>query len=145
MLAAFLLLFQIDFIAPLPVVNDGDLKEDFLYGDNNRAKKENALYRNASALHPYDSTFQRNASSSDQRNSNIVNLFLKHVRVARSSDGCARPGHFVYLCGNNQIVTYSCRTSSFACTKPPAGRCKKKTSVCGADGKIMVTACLCVG
>ena len=150
MLAAFLLLFQINIIAPLPVVNNGELKEDFLYGDNNATIKENELYRNASALHPYASTFDRNASSSDQRNSNIVNLFFKHIRVARQSQQSQHPHpcvvpdtHDVYACGKELIKTVSCKKSSLACNRySPAGCCRKITSVC--NGVILVEGCECV-
>ena len=143
MLAAFLLLFQINIIAPLPVVNNGELKEDFLYGDNNATIKENELYRNASALHPYASTFDRNASSSEQRNSNIVNLFFKHIRVARESNPCVVPGtRGVYVCGKELIKTVSCKTESQGCNHVhPAGLCKKRLSYCGRQSK--VTGCEC--
>ncbi len=163
MMAAILLLLQINVIASLPVANGGDQKQDFLYRDNNVTKGENALHGNTSSsgqrknvtpgtiygghnVTKEKNALHRNTSSSDQKNSTTLNVFFKHVRrPARGAHGCVKRGPSrVYLCGKDRISLVSCEKTSFACVhKGPAPICREITSVCSINGKILVTGCTC--
>ena len=90
----------------------------------------------------------RHASSNDQKNNSIQNLFFQYARAARALHGCVkRQSSRVYLCGKDKIKIVSCERTSFACSYLPYGSaCEKITSVCtdGEELVTVVTGCKCV-
>ena len=133
-----LLFIQIVIIAPLPFVDQSQQKQDFLYRDTvqagNAIKVRNALRRDAS---PSDGLVgSRNAS-----------LSLLHIRIARKTHSCVKKNsHTVVSCGNSQVVTVTCKRTSFDCsyTQSAAPGCKKIITYYGECEKHLVTDCKCV-
>ena len=123
-----------------PVVEEGQQKQDVLYGDNATSgviMEENALQRNAS---------QRN----DQRNvtlTSLLKLVTAHARLARQSHPCVRVGKTpaVVLCDDgSSLIEVSCREASLACMDED-GICDKIYTTCTIKGKLkdFVTGCKC--
>ena len=123
-----------------PVVEEGQQKQDVLYGDNATSgviMEENALQRNAS---------QRN----DQRNvtlTSFLKLVTAHARLARQSHPCVRVGKTpaVVLCDDgSSLIEVSCREASLGCMDED-GICDKIYTTCTIKGKLkdFVTGCKC--
>ena len=121
------------------VVEEGQQKQDVLYGDNATSgviMEENAL--------------QRNASSGDQRNvtlSSFPNLDPAHARVAREPHPCVDYNEKLKLVpcdGNVTLTQISCRKVSLVCTHRES-KCDKQYTACTINGELehFVTGCDC--
>ena len=122
------------------VVEEGQQKQDVLYGDNATSgviMEENALQRNAG---------QRN----DQRNvtlTSFLSLVTAHARLARQSQSCVRDGKtrvFVSCDDGSSLIEVFCRKISLGCMDKD-GICDKIYTTCTIKGKLkdFVTGCKC--
>ena len=123
-----------------PVVEEGQQKQDVLYGDNATSgviMEENTLQRNAG---------QRN----DQRNitlTSFLSLVTAHARLARQSHPCVRvrKPRVVVLCDDgSSLIEVFCRKISLGCMDKD-GICDKIYTTCTIKGKLkdFVTGCKC--
>ena len=122
------------------VVEEGQQKQDVLYGDNATSgviMEENALQRNA-------------GQPNDQRNvtlTSFLSLVTAHARLARQSQSCVRDSKtrvFVLCDDGSSLIEVSCREASLACMDED-GICDKIYTTCTIKGKLkdFVTGCKC--
>ena len=123
-----------------PVVEEGQQKQDVLYGDNA-----------TSGVIMEESALQRNAGSSAQRNvtsTSFLSLVTAHARLARQSHPCVRvrKTRVVVLCDDgSSLIKVSCRKTSLGCMHED-GKCDNICTTCTVKGKLkdFVTGCKCL-
>lgn len=135
-LALHVFLFQIKTTAPYPATRK--VPQESLHVERDHQADE--LIRSMNATH-HDGQYEVGNTSSHQL------LFEHaHVRRARQASGCLI-SKAVEQCGNDSIVTVTCRARSVTCIQygGAAPRCVIKKTYYEACRKTFDTECLCEG